>query len=327
MRNPGAPPIRLRLPLGTVNWTIDIPVDILPELPPLPADLRARLDDALARPAAQQPEWPDPEQVLAHVRAVLESVPPVTLPPRGRPPPERLAAVAEGEAFLLQGGDCAETFVDNTEPHIRGNDPHPAADGRRADLRRVACRWSRSARIAGQYAKPRIVRRSTRSACRPTAATSSTRWSPTPEARVARPARMIRAYANAGGGDEPGPRAHRHRHGRPGAGARLEQGLRAAPRRAGERYERGRRARSTGRCGSWTPAGSTTAHAAQRRDLRLARGAAAGLRAGDAAPGHPARRAAAVRPVRRTSCGSASAPGSSTARTSRSPSCWPTRSG
>ena len=45
-----------------VNWTIDAPVDVLPELPPLPAELRARLDDALARPAAQQPDWPDAEQ-------------------------------------------------------------------------------------------------------------------------------------------------------------------------------------------------------------------------------------------------------------------------
>jgi len=62
-----------------VNWTIDIPADILPSLPPLPPELRSRLDDALARPAAQQPEWPDPEQVLA-VRAVLEAVPPVTVP-------------------------------------------------------------------------------------------------------------------------------------------------------------------------------------------------------------------------------------------------------
>ena len=69
----------MRTRLSGVNWTIDIPADILPSLPPLPADLRNRLDDALARPAAQQPEWPDPEQVLA-IRAVLESVPPVTVP-------------------------------------------------------------------------------------------------------------------------------------------------------------------------------------------------------------------------------------------------------
>ena len=40
-----------------MNLTVDVPVDALPELPPLPAELRARLDDALARPAAQQPAY------------------------------------------------------------------------------------------------------------------------------------------------------------------------------------------------------------------------------------------------------------------------------
>ena len=60
--------------MGTVNWTIDAPVDVLPELPPLPVDLRARLDEALSRPATQQPEWPNATDV-AHVRTVLESVP------------------------------------------------------------------------------------------------------------------------------------------------------------------------------------------------------------------------------------------------------------
>jgi 3-deoxy-7-phosphoheptulonate synthase len=33
----------------------------------------------------------------------------------------QLAAVARGEAFLLHGGDCAEIFAGNTEPHVRAN--------------------------------------------------------------------------------------------------------------------------------------------------------------------------------------------------------------
>ena len=65
--------------LVVVNWTVDIPADILPTLPPLPHGLRERLDDALARPAAQQPDWANSDQVLA-VRAILEAVPPVTVP-------------------------------------------------------------------------------------------------------------------------------------------------------------------------------------------------------------------------------------------------------
>src|SRR5262249_20447513 len=104
---------------GPVNWTGDIPIDQLPPLPPLSADLRARLDAALAKPAAQQPSW-DAEQAAA-MRTVLESVPPVTVPSEIVRLQEQLAQVARGEAFLLQGGDCAETFVDNTEPHIRAN--------------------------------------------------------------------------------------------------------------------------------------------------------------------------------------------------------------
>ena len=85
-----------------VNWSVDAPVEVLPELPPLPADLRSRLDDALARPAAQQPDWPDAESVV-HVRTVLESVPPVTLPPEVDRLHARLADVANGRAFLLYG--------------------------------------------------------------------------------------------------------------------------------------------------------------------------------------------------------------------------------
>lgn len=100
-----------------MNWTVDIPIDQLPSLPPLPTDLRTRLDAALAKPAAQQPTWPA-DQALA-MRTVLESVPPVTVPSEIVRLQEQLAQVAKGEAFLLQGGDCAETFMDNTEPHIR----------------------------------------------------------------------------------------------------------------------------------------------------------------------------------------------------------------
>jgi 3-deoxy-7-phosphoheptulonate synthase len=55
------------------------------------------------------------------VRTVLESVQPVTVTCETVRLQDLLAQVARGEAFLLQGGDCAETFVGNTEPQIRGN--------------------------------------------------------------------------------------------------------------------------------------------------------------------------------------------------------------
>jgi 3-deoxy-7-phosphoheptulonate synthase len=178
-----------------VNWTVDAPVEVLPELPPLPADLRGRLDDALARPAAQQPEWPDPAAV-AHVRTVLESVPPVVLPPEVDRLRERLADVANGRAFLLQGGDCAETFVDNTEPHIR-------ATIRTLLQMAIVLTYGASTpvvkvgRIAGQYAKPRS---SAVDALGLPSYRGDIVHSIVAEAgaRTPDPSRMVRAYANAG---------------------------------------------------------------------------------------------------------------------------------
>ena len=88
------------------------------------------------------------------MRTVLESVPPVTVPSEIEKLSDQLAAVARGEAFLLQGGDCAETFADNTEPHIRANI-------RTLLQMAVVLTYGASmpvikvARIAGQYAKPR----------------------------------------------------------------------------------------------------------------------------------------------------------------------------
>ncbi|MCA1820486.1 MAG: 3-deoxy-7-phosphoheptulonate synthase, partial [Pseudonocardia sp.] len=138
-----------------MNWTVDVPIDTLPELPPLPADLRAKLDAALSRPAAQQPSWPDPDAVR-NIRTVLESVPPITVPPEVDQLRDQLGAVARGEAFLLQGGDCAETFADNTEPHLRGNI-------RTLLQMAVVLTYGSSlpvvkvGRVAGQYAKPRTA--------------------------------------------------------------------------------------------------------------------------------------------------------------------------
>jgi 3-deoxy-7-phosphoheptulonate synthase len=178
-----------------VNWTVDVPVDTLPELPPLPPGLRARLDDALTRPAAQQPDWPDAD-AARRVRAVLESVPPITVPVEIDRLRERLAMVARGEAFMLQGGDCAETFESNTEPHIRAN---------LRTLLQMAVVLTYGAslpvvkvgRIAGQYAKPR-------SAANDVLGLPVYRGDivnslvAKPELRVPDPSRMIRAYANSG---------------------------------------------------------------------------------------------------------------------------------
>ena len=120
-----------------VNWTVDAPVEVLPELPPLPADLRTRLDDALARPAAQQPEWPDAETVV-HVRTVLESVPPVTLPPEGGQAARPAGRRRQRARLPAAGRRLRRDLRRQHRAAHPGDDPHPPADGDRADLRRVA---------------------------------------------------------------------------------------------------------------------------------------------------------------------------------------------
>lgn len=177
-----------------MNRAVDIPVETLPELPPLPPKLRTGLDSALALPAAQQPDWPDADAVRM-VRTVLESVPPIAVPAEVDRLRGYLADVSLGRAFLLQGGDCAETFVDNTEPHIKANI-------RTLLQMAVVLTYGASVpvvkigRIAGQYAKPRSSGTDALGlpSYRGDMVNSLTA---NEEARVPDPSRMIRAYANA----------------------------------------------------------------------------------------------------------------------------------
>ncbi|MDN8576491.1 class II 3-deoxy-7-phosphoheptulonate synthase [Corynebacterium sanguinis] len=176
-----------------MSWTIDIPKEALPDLPPLPGDLNETFLDVISRDAKQQPSWDADE--ASNVRKLLESVPPVVLAPEIETLKTQLADVALGKAFLLQGGDCAETFESNTEPHIRANV---------RTLLQMAAVLTYGAsvpvvklgRIAGQYAKPR-------SSDLDENGLPNYRGDivngvePTPEARRHDPARMVRAYANA----------------------------------------------------------------------------------------------------------------------------------
>ena len=147
-----------------------------------------------SRPILQQPVWPDPDY-LAQTLATLEAVPPIVAPAEADKLTAQLAAVAEGKAFLLQGGDCAETFDNNTEPHLR--------DTTRTLLQMaVVLTYGagtpvvKIGRMAGQYAKPR-------SSDRDSLGLLSYRGDmvnaleATEEARQADPARLVRAYANA----------------------------------------------------------------------------------------------------------------------------------
>ena len=177
-----------------MTWTVDVPEATHHPVPPLPTAQAAAVLEALARPAIQQPAWEDPDYV-ARVRALLETVPPIAVPTEVDALQERLATVARGEAFLLQGGDCAETFADNTEAHLRGT-------LRTLLQMAVVLTYGTSmpvikvGRIAGQYAKPR-------SSDLDAVGLPSYRGDminalePTAEARRADPGRLVRAYANA----------------------------------------------------------------------------------------------------------------------------------
>ncbi|ROO60542.1 3-deoxy-D-arabinoheptulosonate-7-phosphate synthase [Micromonospora sp. Llam0] len=116
-------------------------------------DHSAPVRAALTLPAAQQPEWPDRKRAAA-VTASLRTLPAIVRPGEMARLRQRLAAVARGQSFLLQGGDCAETFTDNTATHVRGN---VALLHRMAALLATAGDRPvvRLARAAGQYAKPR----------------------------------------------------------------------------------------------------------------------------------------------------------------------------
>jgi 3-deoxy-7-phosphoheptulonate synthase len=104
-------------------------------------------------PARQQPTWPD-QDALARAEAELAAAPPLVQPEDVDVLRTRLAAVAEGRAFLLQGGDCAETFAANKPAAIRDK-------VRTLLAMAVVLTYAGSkpivkvGRWAGQYAKPR----------------------------------------------------------------------------------------------------------------------------------------------------------------------------
>lgn len=106
-----------------------------------------------SKPRLQMPEYPNPE-ALAEVEAQLASFPPLVFAGEARSLKRALAQVAAGEVFLLQGGDCAESFAEHGANTIR--------DFFRLFLQMAVVLTYAAAspvvkvgRVAGQFAKPR----------------------------------------------------------------------------------------------------------------------------------------------------------------------------
>ncbi|URE44839.1 phospho-2-dehydro-3-deoxyheptonate aldolase [Musa troglodytarum] len=111
------------------------------------------VDSWTSKTALQLPEYPDKEE-LESVLRTIESFPPIVFAGEARHLEERLADAAVGKAFLLQGGDCAESFKEFNANNIR--------DTFRVLLQMGAVLMFggqmpvvRVGRMAGQFAKPR----------------------------------------------------------------------------------------------------------------------------------------------------------------------------
>ena len=151
-------------------------------------------DSWRSRPAAQQPDWPDANALEAALTE-LRRLPPLVFAGEARHLRESLAATSEGKGFLLQAGDCAESFEAFSADAIR--------DKLKVILQMaVVLTYStgvpvtKVGRIAGQFAKPR----SAPTEVRGDAELPSFRgdivngFAFDAEARAADPTRLVRAY-------------------------------------------------------------------------------------------------------------------------------------
>ncbi|MBZ0217753.1 MAG: 3-deoxy-7-phosphoheptulonate synthase, partial [Fimbriimonadaceae bacterium] len=111
------------------------------------------VDSWRSDPVVQMPDYPDLQE-LQDVETQLKTFPPLVFAGEVRKLKRGLAKVASGDGFLLQGGDCAESFAEHEADNIR--------DFFRVFLQMAAVLTFAAAspvvkvgRIAGQFAKPR----------------------------------------------------------------------------------------------------------------------------------------------------------------------------
>ena len=149
------------------------------------------------KPIRQVPEYPD-TAALSAVESQLRTYPPLVFAGEARNLSANLAAVAEGKAFLLQGGDCAESFAEFSANNIRDTFcvflSMATVLTFAADVPVV-----KVGRIAGQFAKPRSDDNETRDGeTLPSYRGDIINGEDfTAAARHPDPARMLRAYFQA----------------------------------------------------------------------------------------------------------------------------------
>nr|WP_157487745.1 3-deoxy-7-phosphoheptulonate synthase class II [Leifsonia sp. Root112D2] len=157
----------------------------------------AGLDYWRSLPIKQQPNWSDEDAVHA-ASAEIATLPPLVFAGEVDQLRDRLAKAAQGKAFLLQGGDCAETFAGATADQIR--------DRVKTVLQMaVVLTYGASVpvikmgRMAGQFAKPRSSDTETRGGVTLPAYRGDivNGYDFTPESRAADPRRLVKGYHTA----------------------------------------------------------------------------------------------------------------------------------
>ncbi len=153
--------------------------------------------DWRAKPRIQMPDYPD-HAALQIVEAQLAKYPPLVFAGEARKLKKALGQAAVGKAFLLQGGDCAESFAEFSADNIR-------------DTFRVMLQMAvvltfgakvpviKVGRMAGQFAKPRSSGTETLGGVDLPSYRGDiiNGFDFTPEARIPDPARMLHAYTQA----------------------------------------------------------------------------------------------------------------------------------
>jgi 3-deoxy-7-phosphoheptulonate synthase len=150
-----------------------------------------------SKPRVQMPDYTDAARLNA-VEAQLSKYPPLVFAGEARSLKKKLGAASRGEAFLLQGGDCAESFAEFSADNIRDTFKvmlqmaMVLTYGAKVPVVKVG-------RMAGQFAKPRSAPTEVKDGLELPSYRGDiiNELDFTPEARIPAPEKMLQAYTQA----------------------------------------------------------------------------------------------------------------------------------